>query len=342
MTQQTDITISGAGIMGLMAAYTLADTCTITLHDPNGFPADNASAMAGGMLAPYSEIEHMDMRWVDAGRKGIEHWKNIGLDTGFTQKGSVLTAHSHDQYILERFAAHLPNELRTYQNVQTLEPQVSNKLDRSLFLPDEAHLDPQKTMTALCEYLKSHQNVTLTRETPPTTNHQPPITLDCRGMNANDKNLRGVKGEILIVRNTDFTLSRPVRLMHPRYPLYIVPRDNHIFMIGATIIESEDDNNVSLRSSMELMSALYTLSPTFGDAQILSLKSGIRPSYPDNLPRITIKDNLISCNGLFRHGYLLSPVMANCVKDHLNGKTNEHMHLFRKDQSNESNNQRAA
>ena len=163
--------------------------------------------------------------------------------------------------------------------------------------------------------------------------------IDCRGMAANDPNIRGVKGETLLVRNTEFSLSRPVRLMHPRYPLYIIPREDHVFMIGATVIESAENENVSLRSSMELMSALYALSPSFGEAEIIEIKAGIRPSYTDNLPRITINENMIGCNGLFRHGYLLASVMAACVADHLSETENEFMHLF-KDETHESDNQR--
>lgn len=346
MSNNTEITILGGGIMGLMVAYTLADNHNITLYDPKGFPADNASpnasSVAGGMLAPYSEIEHMNMQWVNAGRASTKMWQGINLDTGFTQNGSLLVAHPDDKYILNRFVAHLPKELQTYQNVQSLEPQVSSKLTQGVHLSEEAHLDPRKTMASLCNYLRQHKNVTLKAKKLQTKNYKLKTIIDCRGISANAPNLRGVKGEILIVENKDFTLSRPVRLMHPRYPLYIVPRDNHKFLIGATIIESGEDESVSLRSSMELMSALYTLSPSFADAKIIELKAGIRPSYPDNLPRITIKNNIISCNGMYRHGYLLAPIMAQCVKDHLNGETNEHMHLFTKDQGNESHHQRAA
>lgn len=341
MSTNTEITILGAGIMGLMAAYTLADEHAITIYDPKGFPADNASFMAGGMLAPYSEIEHMDMRWVQAGFAGIEAWKNCPLDTGFTQNGSLLVAHNEDRYILERFKTHLPSDLQTPQNVQSLEPQASEKITNGIFLQDEAHLDPKKTMASLCEYLANHKNVTLKTN---VLTHSPTNTLiDCRGMAANDPEIRGVKGETLIVRNPDFTLSRPVRLMHPRYPLYIIPREDHVFMIGATVIESAEDENTSLRSAMELMSALYSLSPSFADAQIIEIKAGIRPSYPDNLPRITVKNNTISCNGLFRHGFLLAPVMAQCLQSHLSGETHAHTHLFlRKDDHVKSHNQRAA
>ena len=341
MTKPTNIVILGAGITGLMNAYTLhKHGHTITLCDPAGFPADNASAMAGGMLAPYSEIEHMDMEWIKAGLHGIQTWKNLALDCGFENNGSLLIAHPDDRYILERFKSHLPPHLQKPQITSDLESSISDKFKTGLFLNEEAHLDPQKTMRALCEYLSAQDNVTLNAE------HQSPngknLTIDCRGMGADDPKIRGVKGEILIAHNPDFTLTRPVRMMHPRYPLYIIPRDDHHFMIGATQIESSEDNAVTIRSAMELMSALYALHPSFAEASIVEIKAGIRPSYPDNLPRITIENNTISCNGLFRHGYLLAPVIAECVADHLAGKENEFMSLFNKGSNNENNNQRAA
>ncbi|MEZ5814302.1 MAG: FAD-dependent oxidoreductase [Alphaproteobacteria bacterium] len=344
MTKTQNITVLGAGIMGLTTAYALQKAGhNITMRDPKGFPADNASAMAGGMLAPYSEIEHMNMAWVHAGLAGIAFWRNINLQTGFTQNGSLLIACPEDRYILERFKAHLPKALSPHKNAGEIEPALDKKFKNDtscIFLKDEAHLSPALTMQALCADLQQQENVMLTTRNPsPETRN---LTIDCRGMDAGDTNLRGVKGEIAIVRNREFSLSRPVRLMHPRYPLYIVPRENHIFMIGATVIESSENRGVSLRSSMELMSALYALSPSFADAEILEIKAGIRPAYPDNLPRITINDKIIGANGLFRHGYLLAPVMAQCIADHIAGKQNEFMSLFTKGSNDENHNQRAA
>lgn len=336
-----DIIILGAGIMGLMAAYALADDYNIKLYDPKGFPADNASLMAGGMLAPYSEIEHMDMEWVKAGLKSIQIWKDIPLDTGFTQNGSILVSHKEDRHILERFKSHLPTELQTYQNVKTLEEKASQTFQNGVFLKEEAHLDPSKTMQALSDYLKNHTNVTRIEKELSPDNRLPSTVIDCRGMASKEGGLRGVKGEVLLVKNTDFFLERPLRLMHPRYPLYIIPRDDNIFMIGATIIESSDNESVSLRSGMELMSALYSLHPSFADAKILNIKAGIRPSYPDNLPRIQVRENIISCNGLFRHGFLLSPIMAQCLRDHLTGKKNRYTSLFMKGKTDEHHHQRA-
>lgn len=316
--------------MGLNNAFTLLQGGhSVTVFDPAGFPADNASLMAGGMLAPWSEIEHMPREWVEAGFDGIARWQEIvrALPSGsvdFHRKGSLFVAHRDDRYILERFAAHVAGEKTCRRvgqaEIAALEPQLAERFTGGLYLEDEAHIYPLQAMQALCDYLRD-QGAILKEDwaDPAQLQDQYDWVIDCRGYGAEeqDTDLRGVKGEIVIARNPDFTLSRPVRLMHPRYPLYIVPRPDHVFMIGATAVESADKERVSIRSAMELMSALYSLHSSFGDAQIVDIAAGIRPSYDDNLPRIRVNGNEVSCNGLFRHGFLLSPFMAACVKDHI-------------------------
>jgi glycine oxidase len=138
------------------------------------------------------------------------------------------------------------------------------------------------------------------------------IVIDCRGLAAREdgeRDLRGVKGETVTVEIADIALSRPVRLLHPRWPLYVVPRANDRYLIGATSIESEDDG-VSVRSVLELLSAAYALHPAFAEARIVEFGAGLRPAYPDNLPRIAIHGERLAVNGLYRHGFLLAPALA--------------------------------
>jgi glycine oxidase len=87
-------------------------------------------------------------------------------------------------------------------------------------------------------------------------------------------------------------------------------------MIGATSIESEDDR-VSVRSALELLSAAYAVHPAFGEARIVELGAGLRPAFPDNLPRIAIADKRIEVNGLYRHGFLLAPALAELTVAYL-------------------------
>lgn len=137
------------------------------------------------------------------------------------------------------------------------------------------------------------------------------IVIDCRGLFARDRQseLRGVKGEMVIVETGEIEFSRPIRLIHPRWPLYIIPRANHQFMIGATSIEAED-RGVSVRSALELLSAAYAVHPAFAEARLVEFGSGLRPAFPDNLPRIAIEQERITVNGLYRHGFLLAPALA--------------------------------
>lgn len=340
------ISVVGAGIMGIMSAYTLQQEfpeCAVTLYDPDGFPANNASLMAGGMISPFSELDHMPDHFLPAGLSAIDIWESISNDTGnnfeFARNGSLLISHDKDRHILERFKSILPAyddwEVANANRIKMLEPALPDNIFRNgLIIKNEAHLNPQKAMRAILNKIKNKNQQHFDFTIKNSTNEW---TIDCRGIGAksDESELRGVKGETLTVRNAEFHLSRPLRLMHPRYPLYIVPRENGVFMIGATIIESENNKSVSIRSGMELMSALYSLHPSFGDAEIISIQAGIRPAYPDNLPRVTVDGNIIRCNGLYRHGFLFAPIMAQCTASIIADEDYEFNTLFVRNIENE-------
>ena len=119
----------------------------------------------------------------------------------------------------------------------------------------------------------------------------------------------------LATRSPDVSLARPVRMLHPRLPLYIVPRGDGLFMIGATMIESERRGPPSVRSAVELLNAAYALHPAFGEAEIVELGADLRPAFPDNLPHMRRAGRVLHANGLFRHGFLLAPELARRVAD---------------------------
>jgi glycine oxidase len=89
----------------------------------------------------------------------------------------------------------------------------------------------------------------------------------------------------------------------------VIPREKNLFMLGATSIETED-TGVSVRSALELLGAAYAVHPAFAEARILEFGSGLRPAFADNLPRIAISGDKIAVNGLFRHGFLIAPALA--------------------------------
>jgi glycine oxidase len=189
-----------------------------------------------------------------------------------------------------------------------------------LFFPHEGHVEPRRVLPQLHEKIaKAGGEIRFNSACEPDQlAGDGGIVIDCRGIFARDavKDVRGVKGEMIIVETDEVSLSRPVRVMHPRWPLYVIPREDHRFMIGATSIESED-NRVSVRSALELLSAAYALHPAFGEARILEIGAGLRPALPDNLPRIAVNGNRINVNGLYRHGFLLAPALAELTVNYV-------------------------
>jgi glycine oxidase len=136
--------------------------------------------------------------------------------------------------------------------------------------------------------------------------------IDCRGLAARDRlpGLRGVKGEMVVLQQPEVSLSRPVRVLHPRIPVYVVPRPDGRFMVGATMLESDAESRISARSMLELLSAAYALHPAFGEAEIAEIGTGVRPAFADNVPRIRRAGTTLYVNGFYRHGFLMAPALA--------------------------------
>jgi glycine oxidase len=142
--------------------------------------------------------------------------------------------------------------------------------------------------------------------------HEDGIALHCLGSadTSHWPALRSVRGEAVTIHAPNVKLSHSIRVMHPRYPLYVVPRDNERFYIGATQIESDDTSPLSVRSTMELLSAAASLDPNFLEARIETTHIGLRPTLRHGEPRIKKTKTGYAINGLYRHGILLAPYVA--------------------------------
>jgi len=309
---ESPVTIIGAGIAGAWQALLFAKAGhAVTLHERDGAAMmEGTSHWAGGMLAPYCEREASEPLITRLGIRSLELWREECPDARFN--GSLVVSHPRDRADFERFARMTSNHRRLDGGaVKDLEPALD--FSDALFFAREGHVEPRAVLPQLhARIADAGGRVQFDSEARPDDLEG--VVIDCRGIFARDAmpELRGVKGEMVIVETDEIALSRPVRLIHPRWPLYIIPRANHQFMIGATSIEREDDG-VSVRSALELLSAAYAVHPAFGEARIVEIGSGLRPAFPDNLPRIAVHDRRIAVNGLYRHGFLLAPALAELV-----------------------------
>ncbi len=306
-----NITILGAGICGLWQALTLAKAGHgVTLVERADEPfAEACSRYAGAMLSPFCEEEGTEPLNRDLGLRSIELWRETY--PGTQVNGSLVLAQARDRRELDRFARVTEGHERVDgEKIRQLEPGLEGRYETGLYIAQEAHVSPHEALPFLLEAIgKAGADVRLgTTDVPEGAD----LVIDCRGLAARDdmKELRGVRGERAIIRTREVTLKRPVRLLHPRFPLYVVPWSENRFMIGATQIESDETGPVTVRSALELLSTAYALHPAFGEAEIVEFGAGVRPAFPDNQPRIVVRNDHIHVNGLYRNGYLLAPALA--------------------------------
>jgi len=345
--------------MGRMLAVALAQRgAQVNLFEKGSASADlSAARIAAAMLAPLAESAITEDNVVRMGVHSLPRWKEVIEDLStpvfFQQKGTLILWHRQDASEADRFTSHLERNSRNNQqlvapqkldsqSLRDIEPSVADRFTQGLYLPDEGQLDNRQLLDALLIELellkvKCHWNTSAEPEQLRADGGYEWV-IDCRGIgakaawqadDASHNPLRGVRGEVVRLYAPEVNLQRPTRLIHPRYPIYIAPKENHIYVVGATEIESEDLSEVSVRSAMELLSSVYTVHSGFAEARILEMATQCRPTLKDNLPEIKFskekgQTGLMLINGLYRHGFMISPAVMDCALELLdegNSKT---------------------
>lgn len=341
------IVILGAGLMGRLLACQLARAGhRLQLFDAAGPESqDSAAFAAAAMLAPLAESAVTEAPVVRMGMYGLQRWPELiaQLDAPvyFQRQGTLVLWHRQDGAHAQRFARQmratglshpqLPKaQALDGAGIAALEPSLGTRFAQGLFLPQEGQLDNHQLLAAMLLQLQ-HSSASLhwhSARAPgdfaPGTPDQPDWVLDCRGLGARAQwpTLRGVRGEVFRLLAPQVKLSRPTRLIHPRYPLYLAPKENGVFVVGATEIESDDLSPMSVRSSLELLSAAYAVDSGFAEARILSMVTQCRPTLPNHLPCIRrCGERVLQINGLYRHGYLIAPAMLDATLELLQGQT---------------------
>lgn len=330
------IGIAGVGLVGrVLALNLLREGHTLTLFDEDTTYGDKAAGMtAAGMLAVFAELESAESVIFDHGNRSISLWpdllEQVGIADAYQQKGSIITAHPQDYSELDHFIDTLKSkveeaseiELLDRDSLTQLEPDLSQH-SKAFFIPQEGQVDAQRFMKASSDYLLAHPNVIWKEESKVKDVSNGCISVenevnsfdwvfDARGLGAQEDmdNLRGVRGEVFWLDAPEVNITRPTRMLHPRYKIYIVPRPNNRYVIGATEIESEDKSPMSVRSSLELLSAVYSMHSGFAEARIVNMLTNCRPTLRDNLPKVEHGIKMTRINGLYRHGYLLAPAVV--------------------------------
>lgn len=330
--------------MGRLLAVELArQGHRVEIHDAGGPDAGQAAArVAAAMLAPLAESAITEPGVVRMGHHGLARWPQLlaalSEPVFFQQTGTLIVWHRQDAAEAQRLTRLLQSNQHTVPELPRLqaldgpalaqaEPALAQRFSQGLFLPGEGQLDNRQLLAALVTEMQrlgvvAHWNAPASPESfAPGRPGQPDWVLDCRGLGARADwpALRGVRGEVARIHAPDVTLQRPTRLVHPRYPIYIAPKQDHVFVIGATEIESDDMSPVSARSTLELLSAAYAVHPGFAEGRVLELATQCRPTLVNNLPAIRQpRERILEINGLYRHGFMIAPAMLDVTLEILN------------------------
>jgi len=338
-----DYAVLGGGLLGRLLAWTLAgEGARVALYERGDAAGSSIAAwVAAAMLAPLAEAAVAEPLLVELGVASLEAWPGVlsalPEPVYFQRAGTLVVWHTADRaeagLFDSRLRANAPaplleggiQALRGAELAQA-EPALAGRFTQGLLLPREGQLDNRQLLHALAVGLEArgvdlHWHCEIDEQALPAAR----VLLDCRGLGARPiwPTVRGIRGEVARIHAPGIGLARPVRLLHPRYPLYIAPKQNDLYVIGATEIEGEDASPMSVRSALELLSAAFSVHPGFGDARILELNTQNRPTLPDHRPAIRWcgrqadrpgqadpASQLIRINGLYRHGYMIAPAVA--------------------------------
>lgn len=336
-----NIAIAGAGILGHITAWELHQQGhDLTIYEADAEGENSGAAWtAAGMLTPNTEL-HAPDDVLEMGLRSLNRWPDLvdSLQDGvtFNRGGCWVVSHREDQGSYQHFLNHIEhNKVVDSDNMRHCDrtdlmreqPALSERFTQAVHLPDECWVNPEDVMNSIKKQLLNagaswHINTPVQQ----CLAHKVIIdgeekdgfdwVIDTRGLGAIDTwdGLRGIRGEVLVMHAPEVDISALVRLIHPRYTLYIVPRPDNVYILGATQIESDDKGPMSVRSALELLSAAYSIHPGFAEARILELRTNCRPTLPDHRPAITIPEQgLIRANGLYRHGILLAPEVAHLL-----------------------------
>ncbi len=347
--------VIGSGLIGRLLSWRLIQAGhqvdIISSDDKQG--SDSAAYIAAAMIAPATEAVSAEAKVNEIGRKSLKLWPEwlaeLPDEVFYRDQGTLVVAHAGDKAELDRYqrrAVHVLNkdafEQLDQQQLADRESDLAENFEQAMLFDDEACLDNRQLFQSLGNVLAENSNwqqcepiehlseasiEQLSQQHFAKSRDDYDSVIDCRGNGAIQdlSDLRSVRGEVIRVHAPEVSFKHCIRLMHPRYPFYLAPRPNNEYVLGATVVESDGRPPVSIRSGLELMSALYSLHKGFAEARILEMASHCRPGLSNNMPTIKRSSWGFHLNGFYRHGYLFGPAIISEFLNILDNQTQQLM-----------------
>ena len=350
-SQAADVAVIGAGVIGSACAWRLAVAGQrVALIDER--PGAGASAAAAGMLAPVTEAHFGEERLLALNLESARRYPAFaaelaevtGLDPGYRETGTLVVARDRDdRAVLDELAAYHARLGSTVERLsaaeaRALEPGLARAVRGALYAPGDHQVDNRALLAALRAACTAAgvEPVRLRAERLCVAGERVTgvVLRDGRvlgagvvvlaagawsgalgGLPPSALALRPVKGQLLHLRATGppALCERVVRGLR----VYIVPRGDGRYVVGATVEERGFDTSVTAGGVFDLLRHAYELLPGVTELELTETVAGLRPATPDNAPLIGPGplENLVVATGHYRNGVLLAPITAAAVTE---------------------------
>ena len=349
------VVVVGAGIAGLAVADRAAARGLRPLVLDRGAPGGATTRVAAGMLAPVSEAAFGERALLDLNLAAAARWPGwaaelaevSGLDPGLRETGTLLVARDRDQAeALERELAFrrecgLAAERLLASRARHLEPALAPTARLALDVPGDHAADPRLLAAALAAAVARRGGTVRAGEEVAEVLVEDGAAGAVRGVRLAGGEV--VEADALVIAAGPWSGAiaglpaqarvpvRPVkgqtvRLRDPAGPglvtrvvrseeMYLVPRGDGRYVLGATVEERGFDTSVTAGAVHDLLREAAEVVPGVLELEVEETLAGLRPGTPDNAPILGpgAVPGLHWATGHHRHGILQAPMTGEAV-----------------------------
>jgi glycine oxidase len=363
-SRSADVLVIGGGIIGCSIAWRLAQAgMKVTLLDRSE-PGGEASAAAGGMLAPLGEVlqPRTFSELCIASRNlyprfAAEVEECSGHLSGYRSDGSLMVA--FDEKLEEELTAiHRSQTAQGYtlhsltgDQIRDCGSVLSQHIRSGLFIPDDHWIDNERLMKAL---LIACHRAGVRIESGCAVHKFNTRGTHIDGLDAGNDARFAAKTYVLAAgcwsgkvaeafgvylpmapccgQMMEFEVKRELPFVVRSGMHYLVPRPGRRLLAGTTSEYAGFDKTVTAKGLLSILEGAVRFAPMLGEARFLRAWAGLRPDTSDHLPILGygVLENLIFATGHFRNGILLAPITAEIVSDLIaKGSTSRPVEAYR-------------
>ena len=322
--QGPDVTIAGAGVLGLSCALALAEAgCRVSVRDPGG-PGANASGVAAGMLAPAFEaiLDEQARPHLGLLLHARDLWPAWAQRTGIELDRSGALAVGDDQWLGELFNRFVALDLRPAElpaaAARGLAPGLSESVGGALLTREDWRLDARVALTAL---RAAGEAAGVTYRAEPVKAREAGLLVIATGASPSLGDLAPELSCLSPIKGHIVRFAAPWAggaVVRAR-GAYAAPGHDSL-SIGATMEPGLADSAVDPGKAAPLRAAAGGVFPALTGAPS-EIFAGVRAATPDGLPLAgaSTAPGVFLAVGARRNGWLLAPLVAQVVAAAITG-----------------------